>query len=816
MKRTEEKAAIVIIPQIFPAIDVVPPHGAHAGQAEKDARPIPAGLSGPAPQSISSSNPAPVAQGVTKLRSCVIYRRRKIRCDKLSPCTNCRLANIACVVPSANDKPPRWAHRLERDGGAGPVPSNAGVNQVMERLRTLESLVEELNGQLEQARASANRGYEDASSASNQDSSKPQLTTGMLESSSSTAGTSRLEKPFGRMMLQDSSRSRYVSNGFWSRISDEIDGLKMDARELGGNDSDSSDDEDSPGQTLAGRRLNATHYSSALNVSGTINSDLSEFRPLPSQIPFLLDVFSENVNYMLQAVHMPSIMSLSRNMRNSDTVALDAADEALMFSISYAAVTSTEEDDVLINFGTIKAELNMKFRLGLEHGLAKADFLNMPQLKLVQALSIFLYVARRHDSPRFIWMMTGLAIRMARAIGLHRDGPNFPHMTPFEAEMRRRAWCVLCTLDIRTSKDQGMELSIAHGSFDTKLPLDVNEDDLFPEMTQLPPERDEITDMSGPLGILEQCILTRKMMSPEVRDSASPLQEQARLLDSTYEKMSNRFLKYGGKPNIMLWVGVTATRLVVSKMTLFNDEKSCRQWRWVYQSYTHWNAIVYLLLEISRRPWTLIAERMWISLHSKWLIPADPNMDKGSRMWIPLRKLMAKARRHRDAEAKALAARPRRSRAPRGCRCKDSPPSSPLPFPSENSEELFRQHWHSLIIPDDGDISVNSQEPDTKFTRADSSHLSTDYTPGLASQQESASRQWSGSLSPYPTEQQDQPLGHAHIPLTADLPIGITQGSSQLLAAPPTLVPGPTDWSGSGDGRHWDRASRPGYGLLMT
>lgn len=82
------------------------------------------------------------------------------------------------------------------------------------------------------------------------------------------------------------------------------------------------------------------------NNTGAVNADLSEFRPLPSHVPFLLDVFSENVNFMLQGVHMPSVMTLSRNMRHSDPSTLDPVDEALMFSIYYTAVTSMEEDDV--------------------------------------------------------------------------------------------------------------------------------------------------------------------------------------------------------------------------------------------------------------------------------------------------------------------------------------------------------------------------------------------------------------------------------------------------------------------------------------
>jgi hypothetical protein len=124
-----------------------------------------------------------------------------------------------------------------------------------------------------------------------------------------------------------------------------------------------------------------------------------------------------------------------------------------------------EEDDVMMNFGSTKADMNLKYRLGLEHALAKADFLNVPDLVLIQALVNFLALARRHDRPGFVWMMVGLIIRMAISVGLHPDGSNFPNLSPFEIEIRRRVWWGLYLIDVRASEDQGTEFTIAVDSF---------------------------------------------------------------------------------------------------------------------------------------------------------------------------------------------------------------------------------------------------------------------------------------------------------------------------------------------------------------
>jgi hypothetical protein len=411
--------------------------------------------------------------------------------------------------------------------------------------------------------------------------------------------------------------------------------------------------------------------------------DLREFHPLPSQIPFLLDVYSENINTIGQAVHMPTVTKMVRDLRG-DVSKLTPANEALMFSIYYAAITSMEEDDVNINFGSTKAELNLKYRLGLEHALAKADFLNVPDLVLIQAFVIFITLLRRHDSPRFVWMMAGLVIRMALALGLHRDGTNFDHLTPFEIEMRRRVWWIICAMDVRASEDQGTEFTIASGSFDTKIPLNINDADIGPESKEMPPEREGLTDMSLARVLHRMTEVARQIMA---HGSQKPtLEKQCQLLQEIYRTLEQGYLQYSTETNILFWVGVTIARLVMAKTTLFiylpilypsrdvflseelrtkllvaaievaeynhalNAEQACRHWRWVFQTYTHWHAIVYILIEISRRPWSPLVDRAWAALHSVWLIPSQSHMGKHLRIWFPLRKLMSRAKKHRETE----------------------------------------------------------------------------------------------------------------------------------------------------------------------
>ncbi|GAD92622.1 hypothetical protein PVAR5_1215 [Paecilomyces variotii No. 5] len=695
----------------------------------------------------SSSSPLPAP----RLRSCITCRSRKVRCDKQSPCSNCRRAKIPCVLP-LTDQSPRWARRLERSTnhvttqdqrtpqGVGPV-----IEKVKDRLRTLENLVKELSNQLDEARAVADSAGS-GSSGVNSAGSAPQGYDAQQPDPVSI-NISSAHKQFGRMVLQDGNRTRYVSSGFWSRINDELDELKMDVYDLAGDGFENSESE-SPGnissvqgpeRTPSERNAFLFRHNPSLSAP-----NLAEFRPLPSQVPFLLDVFVENVNRVAGLVHMPTVTKIIRDWRASGMTQLTPSNEALMFSMYYAAIVSMDEDDVVANFGARKSDVSLKYRLGLETALARADFLNAPDLVLVQAFALFLSIARRDDTPRSIWMLTGLLIRMAHYLGLQRDGSHFEHLTPFEIEMRRRVWWLVCALDARASEDQGTDLTITYGSFDTKVPLNINHADIDPESKEIPEERSGMTDMTFAHISAGMSIMSRKIVAAGLGHSTTDLKDQTRRLNKIYQEFEQTYLHRSiNITDIIYWVAATIARLVMAKLTLIiflpllfsspnedfsdeirntllssaievaeynhalNSEQACRQWRWVYQTYTHWYSIVYLMIEISRRPWSPIVERAWVALHSRWLIPAQAQTDQNSRTWFPLRRLMNKGRNHRTAEISRLRADPEAAARLELDDERIPLPSSPGPCPTKPAVDFFRERWRQLLSMSDSGSSFN-------------------------------------------------------------------------------------------------------------
>ncbi len=94
----------------------------------------------------------------------------------------------------------------------------------MDRLRSLECLVKQLSGQLEQAHAAARTSSAAGSSPEvNSPGSPAQDRDAEHQRHTSPAtSTGSVQEQFGRLVVQDASRSRYVSSGFWSRVNDEV------------------------------------------------------------------------------------------------------------------------------------------------------------------------------------------------------------------------------------------------------------------------------------------------------------------------------------------------------------------------------------------------------------------------------------------------------------------------------------------------------------------------------------------------------------------------------------------------------------------
>jgi len=121
------------------------------------------------------------------------------------------------------------------------------------------------------------------------------------------------------------------------------------------------------------------------------------------------------------------------------------------------------------------------------------DITKGPQRYVIEALIMFLGASHRHTSDRAqlrLYLTLGMVLRLAMKMGYHRDPSNYPNLSPFDCEMRRRAWHLVYIFDVLLSFSVGLPDMIRQLQSDTKLPRNLLDTDFGPETKgELPPSR---------------------------------------------------------------------------------------------------------------------------------------------------------------------------------------------------------------------------------------------------------------------------------------------------------------------------------------
>ncbi|PVH93292.1 hypothetical protein DM02DRAFT_619357 [Periconia macrospinosa] len=612
-------------------------------------------------------------------RSCVTCRRRKVKCDKKQPCSNCARAKIDCIFPGPGRAPRK--NRKPPDG------------ELLDRLRRLEGVVQSLNAQVEeheQEAAQRERKAAEIDSKSTEDEGSeercPMGSMGQRPSVIEETSVEGLETRFGRLVV-DQGRSRYVNSSFWASLNNEVEDLKSILVE----NSDDEETQDSPDTTPPQNTGFMFGYSSS-------NVDMLALHPPLKQGIELWGLYRANVDPLVKVLHNPTFeLIYLQAIAQPDKISKSL--EPLVFAIYYAAVTSVPREHSLLKWGEERDTLLSRYRFGLEQALARANFLINDEMVILQAFIIFMVLMRRNDDARKIWTLTGLAVRMAQTLGIHRDGAHF-NLTPFEIEMRRRLWWQVCILDARASEDHGCDPTIVEAQFDTKMPLNVNDTDLHPDMKDFPAERQGFTEMTFSLIRFEVTNIFRRIFyvppSPfrcQEFFSTLSIPEKERWISNCHQRLEDKYLQNCDMANPLCWITATLSRLIMSKMwlivyhphqrrdggaslpqetkdklfitslenieysILIETEARTSQWAWLFRTYVQWHAIAFLLSELCVRTKGEAVERAWRALDAtagRWWFPLKDGTPHAAGqagcLWKPLRKLMAKARAARGRE----------------------------------------------------------------------------------------------------------------------------------------------------------------------
>ncbi|KAK8051582.1 Aurofusarin cluster transcription factor aurR2 [Apiospora rasikravindrae] len=199
-------------------------------------------------------------------------------------------------------------------------------------------------------------------------------------------------------------------------------------------------------------------------VVGASSRSITDQHPSAIQIFQLWQIYLTNVSSLLKMTHTPTlqgrIIEASANLGKTSKSL-----EALMFAIYLMAVTSLQDDEVVEMFNEERAVLLKKYYIACQQALLNASFMRNPDLTILQAYTLYLFGVRPFIDPRSLFCLTGIGIRLAWRMGLHRDGQQF-NLSPFEVEERRRLWWTLAGFDRRIGEITGSTLTaISTGGF---------------------------------------------------------------------------------------------------------------------------------------------------------------------------------------------------------------------------------------------------------------------------------------------------------------------------------------------------------------
>ncbi|KAF2211648.1 hypothetical protein CERZMDRAFT_112381 [Cercospora zeae-maydis SCOH1-5] len=593
-------------------------------------------------------------------RSCVTCRKRKVKCNKVWPCNHCSRGHIECVFPA-----PGRAPRKPRKLGEG------RDKELLERLRQLETVVKGLGAEVPAGRPAA--------TATVSKDAEQEFRNKTRWGEDQQKG--RFETRFGRLVVNEG-KSRYINNSFWANLSNEVEDLK-------GILNQSSDDDEvnftvSPGSSS--NQLPPSNSQAFVFGFTSQNIDMLSLHPLPGQIKDYWDIFKDRVDPLCKICHVPTlegtILSSAAHLSN-----LSRGFECLLFAIYYGTTTSLVAEDCLTMLGEEKSVLLARYRFALQHALARANFLTTEEIVVLQAFVIFLMCLRRNSDARVIWTLTGLVVRIAQTIGIHRDGSHFG-LAPFEIEMRRRLWWQVCILDTRASEDHGCDPTIVEQSFDTKMPLNINDEDMTPEMEDFPPERKGCTIMSFCLLRFEVANTFRRLNyvppgSPKACTDfyqSVTLQDKERWITECHQRLEERYLKHCDMSVPLFWVTATVARLMMSKMWLIvyhpfqrqnggaslppeikeklfitslenieysyllEVEERTKKWGWLFRTYIQWHALAFALSELCHRTTGDIVERAWKAIDETISGRWGLEQSNTNHLWRPLKKLYKKAK----------------------------------------------------------------------------------------------------------------------------------------------------------------------------
>lgn len=405
------------------------------------------------------------------ITSCLECRRRKLKCDKQHPCTNCSKFSRECtfLAPALDsvsqkklneikDKMGTLERTLEEDvarrnsEGKKKHPRRPSADLPGEESESDEGPVPEDEKGLEATPlATVDAAYED-------DGNDDVLDLGFR------VGKFRMTERLGGLF-----RPKLAEEMVFALVRDNKRGTEQEAPLK-----DNADTFLEPGPSFVPPGCGF--------MFGDVGSrrNIVDFLPTKTSCDLLMRKYHNNVHPICRVVHWPTFQFQYENFWNSILSGVEPQPslQAIVFAVCFTTTASMSNSEVDTVFHQTHRDVLVNFQTATETALAKANFLRTTRFETLQALIIYLIPMCRGEISRAHSVLVGAAIRLGECFSLHRDPVDTFGHGPIDAHVRRLAWFQLCFLDYRTAEAQGPRPSIKREDYDTKMPWNLDDADL--------------------------------------------------------------------------------------------------------------------------------------------------------------------------------------------------------------------------------------------------------------------------------------------------------------------------------------------------
>ncbi|CAH0046249.1 unnamed protein product [Clonostachys solani] len=287
-------------------------------------------------------------------------------------------------------------------------------------------------------------------------------------------------KSTGGKMVNDKGKVQFMDSQAWVNIHEEIHAIK----EL--------IETDEPGESsVFGSESSAND--DVLFSEAFPTRSVEDLRPEPIHTFKLWQIFVARVNPIVKVIHVPTVQSQVMSA-STDFNSIPLRSQALLFAIFAMSVLSLTKDEALEILGSSRDDYLRRLHVGTKTALAKLDFLNNYDMVVLQTLLLYFFSLENTYNSHATWILGGLIVRLAQKMGYHRDGETLG-LTPYETEMRRRIWWQIVLQDSKNALVSGLSHSMLLKNWDTKMPQNVNDVDLFPGSSEPIYPREGPTEM---------------------------------------------------------------------------------------------------------------------------------------------------------------------------------------------------------------------------------------------------------------------------------------------------------------------------------